>query len=175
MVAKLGLLIALAHQPDLLILDEPTSGLDPVIREDFLESILRSDGPGGRTILFSSHHVDDVERIADEVGIVVGGKMVLCDSVERIRDRVKRIRMVLSDGTLPKAIPQETLRSQVNRREWTLTVSPFDASIIPRLKDQNNIDHLEVIDLSLEDIFKDTVRGIASKAANSKAAEPQPC
>jgi len=69
MTAKLGLIVALAHNPDLLILDEPTSGLDPIIREDFLESVLQSHSCKGRTILFSSHHVDDVERVADEVGI----------------------------------------------------------------------------------------------------------
>lgn len=166
MVAKLGLLVSLSHHPELLILDEPTSGLDPVIREDFLESILQSESARGtgttsnRTILFSSHHVDDVARIADEVGIVVGGRMVLVGEVDNIRSSVKRIRGVLPDGTLPRIEPPEMIRSQLNRREWTVTVHSFSPQVVERMLVQNELLDIQVEDLSLEDIFKDVVRGL---------------
>lgn len=159
MVAKLGLLLALAHRPELLVLDEPTSGLDPIIREDFLESVLQSDSDGNRSVLFSSHHVDDVERVADDVGIMVDGELVLCDSVDAIRERVKRIRMVLRDGKLPVNVPLEVIHQRLNRREWTVTVNPFSRELVTRIQAENSSEDTTVIDLSLEEIFKDLVRG----------------
>ena len=159
MVAKLGLLIALAHRPELLVLDEPTSGLDPIIREDFLESVLQSDSDGNRSVLFSSHHVDDVERVADDVGIMVDGELVLCDSVDAIREQVKRIRMVLPDGKLPVNVPLEVIHQRLNRREWTVTVNPFSRELVTRIQAENSSEDTSVIDLSLEEIFKDLVRG----------------
>jgi ABC-2 type transport system ATP-binding protein len=164
MVAKLGLLVALAHRPELLVLDEPTSGLDPIIREDFLESVLQSDSQGNRSVLFSSHHVDDVERVADDVGIMVDGELVLCDSVDAIRDKVKRIRMVLRDGKLPVDVPPEVIHQRLNRREWTVTVNPFSRELVARIQAENSSEDTTVIDLSLEEIFKDLVRGRKTSA-----------
>ena len=159
MTAKLGLLIALAHSPDLLILDEPTSGLDPIIREDFLESVLQSHSCKGRTILFSSHHVDDVERVADEVGILVDGRFAVQGTVDELRTRIKRIRIVLRDGKLPARVPAETVYQSLARRNWTVTVDPFSDELCEHLQSENRAVSTEVIDLNLEQIFKDVVRG----------------
>lgn len=159
MVAKLGLLIALAHRPELLVLDEATSGLDPIIREDFLESVLQTDSNSDRTVLFSSHHVDDVERVADDVGIMVNGQLALCGEVDAIRRQVKRVRFVLRDGTLPSEIPPEVIFQKLNRREWIVTINPFSNEIVKQIQFHNSIDDTTVIDLSLEQIFKDLVRG----------------
>ena len=124
MTAKLGLLLALSHSPELLILDEPTSGLDPVIREDFLQSVLQSHS-SDRTIIFSSHHVDDVERVADEVGIIVNGRLVIEGPIDELRARVKRARLVMEDGRLPSYIPEEVMHQTLDRRQWTATLNPF--------------------------------------------------
>lgn len=159
MVAKLGLLIALAHRPELLVLDEPTSGLDPIIREDFLESVLRSDAMDDRTILFSSHHVDDVERVADEVGIMVDGQLALRGAVDSVREQVKRVRFVLQDGKLPTQIPPEAIYQKLSRREWLVTLYPFSQELTARIQAENPVENATVIDLCLEDIFKDLVRG----------------
>jgi len=164
MVAKLGLLVALAHQPEVLILDEPTSGLDPVIREDFLESVLQSDSMGDRTVLFSSHHVDDVERVADEVGIMIEGQLALCGAVDTLRAQVKRIRCVMRDGRLPTTLPSEVLFQKIDRREWTVTVYPFSQELVSQIRSENAVEHTTVIDLSLEEIFKDLVRGRKASA-----------
>lgn len=82
--AKAGLICALAHRPELLILDEPSSGLDPVVRRHILTAVMRSVAAEGRTILFSSHLLDEVERVADYVAIIHRGKVLLCDRLEKI-------------------------------------------------------------------------------------------
>lgn len=168
MTAKLGLLIALAHHPELLILDEPTSGLDPVIREDFLESVLQSHARPDRTILFSSHHVDDVERVADEVGIMVQGRLVVRGSVDELRERIKRIRVVLRDGRLPSSVPASTLHQKLSRREWTLTVDKFSTDLLRQVEVDNAPVSVEVFDLNLEEIFKDVVRGFETRAEGAQ-------
>lgn len=159
MTAKLGLLIAIVHKPDLLILDEPTSGLDPIIREDFLESVLQNHSCRGRTILFSSHHVDDVERVADEVGILVNGRFAAQGSVENLRNRFKRIRIVLPDGKLPSYVPVQAVRQKLSRREWTVTVDGYSEALLDELRSENHAISSDVFDMNLEEIFKDLVRG----------------
>jgi ABC-2 type transport system ATP-binding protein len=83
--AKTGLMTALAYRPDLLILDEPSSGLDPVVRRDILEAIIRVVAEEGRTVLFSSHLLDEVERVADHVVMLQRGRVVLNSSIEEVR------------------------------------------------------------------------------------------
>ena len=83
--ARAGLLVALAHQPELLLLDEPSSGLDPVVRRDILEAIMRTIADAGRTVLFSSHLLDEVERVADHVTMINHGRIVLSGPLSTIK------------------------------------------------------------------------------------------
>ena len=83
--AKAGLLVALAFRPELLVLDEPSSGLDPVARRDILETILRAVGQEGRTVFFSSHLLDEVERLADRIALIHEGRIALCGKLADIR------------------------------------------------------------------------------------------
>lgn len=83
--ARAGLMMALAYRPDLLLLDEPSSGLDPIVRRDILGAIIRTIADEGRTVLFSSHLLSEVERVSDHVAMVRGGKIVFCDTLERIK------------------------------------------------------------------------------------------
>ena len=68
--ARVGLLIALAYRPELLVLDEPSSGLDPIMRRDILGAVIRTIADEGRTVLFSSHLLDEVEEVADDVTMI---------------------------------------------------------------------------------------------------------
>ena len=82
--AKAGLLIALAFRPELLVLDEPSSGLDPVARRDILETIMRATAEAGRTVFFSSHLLDEVQRSADRVAMMHQGRLVLSGTLAEI-------------------------------------------------------------------------------------------
>ena len=84
--ARAGLLIALAHRPELLVLDEPSSGLDPIVRRDILGAVIRSVAEEGRTVLFSSHLLEEVEQVADHVTMISGGRIVVSAPLDEIKE-----------------------------------------------------------------------------------------
>ena len=84
--ARAGLLIALAHRPELLVLDEPSSGLDPIVRRDILGAVIRTIADEGRTVLFSSHLLDEVEEVADHVTMIDHGRIVLSAPLDAIKE-----------------------------------------------------------------------------------------
>lgn len=77
MRAQTGLVLAVAHRPEVLILDEPSSGLDAIVRQDILDAIVRTVADDGRTVIFSSHLLDEVQRMSDHVTMIHRGKIVL--------------------------------------------------------------------------------------------------
>ena len=81
---KIGLVLAFMHRPELLILDEPTSGLDPLMQREF-EALLRETAAEGRTVFLSSHDLDEVQRTADRIAIISGGRLVAEDTVDGLR------------------------------------------------------------------------------------------
>ncbi|HEX4954819.1 MAG TPA: ABC transporter ATP-binding protein [Thermoanaerobaculia bacterium] len=84
--ARAGLLLALAHRPELLVLDEPSSGLDPIVRRDILGAVLRTIAHEGRTVLFSSHLLEEVEQVADHVTMIHQGRIVLTGPLAAIKE-----------------------------------------------------------------------------------------
>ncbi len=85
--ARAALLVAIAHRPDLLLLDEPSSGLDPGARQDILAAIVRTVADEGRTVLFSSHLLHEVQRVADRVAILHRGRLILESSLDELLSR----------------------------------------------------------------------------------------
>ncbi len=83
--ARTGLLIALAYRPELLVLDEPSSGLDPIVRRDILGAVIRTIADEGRTVLFSSHLLEEVEQVADHVTMISAGRIVLSAPLDEIK------------------------------------------------------------------------------------------
>jgi ABC-2 type transport system ATP-binding protein len=118
--ARLGLIAAEAHRPDLLILDEPSSGLDPIVRRDILEAIIRTVTDEGRTVIFSSHLLDEVERVSDHVAMLHQGAIKLCAALDDIRTRHRRI--LLRFDVAPSKAPHVpgALRVDGMGREWTV-------------------------------------------------------
>jgi len=118
--AKLGLLLALAHRPELLLLDEPSSGLDPVVRRDILEAIIRTVAEEGRTVLFSSHLLEEVERISDQVAMMHQGKVVLCGPLDDIKQNHRRLTLHFETPLLQAPALRGALSIAGAGREWTV-------------------------------------------------------
>ena len=159
MLVKLALLLAVSHDPQVLILDEPISGLDPVGREEFLDGVLRTICQRGQTVLISSHTLDDVQRLADTVGILYEGRLLMHGRLDEILSTTKRIRATLVDGRRPTSLPAGTIHDRVQGRDWLLTVSDFRAEKLEHVRALEGVAHVEVVDLGLEDLFKDVVKG----------------
>jgi ABC-2 type transport system ATP-binding protein len=159
MLVKLALLLAVAHHPELLIFDEPTTGLDPIVHEDFLDGVLRSICDGRTTVLFSSHNLGDIRRLADTVCILRNGRIVVKRGLDELLASTKRVRAVLADGHLPRWEPEGTLWQQIQRREWLLTIDGFSQDIAERIKAENPVESVEVFDLSLGEMFRDYILG----------------
>ena len=102
--ARAGLLVALAHRPELLVLDEPSSGLDPIVRRDILGAVIRTIAHEGRTVLFSSHLLDEVEEVADHVTMIERGNVVISAPL----DDIKRSHRSLDEAfhALVGAVPE---------------------------------------------------------------------
>lgn len=101
--AKVALSLSLSHQPELLILDEPTSGLDPLVRREFLESMV-DVAAAGRTVLLCSHQVAEVERVADVVAILLNGKLVAFERLDELKQHTSEV--VISLPTLDAKPPE---------------------------------------------------------------------
>ena len=154
---KAGLLLALAPRPDLLVLDEPAANLDTVLRREFLESVLEMLVDRGMTVLISSHILTDVERIADHVGILAGGRIQLAAPLDALKESVKRLRLVFP-GDAPDTV-EVPGAVNVRRRERELLVTVQDFT--PRLLDDIHRRYgvrAEVQGLDLEELFIEFVR-----------------
>lgn len=84
--ARAGLMLALSYRPDLLLLDEPSSGLDPIVRRDILGAIIRTIAEEGRCVLFSSHLLGEVERVADNVAMIRRGRVVFSGELDTVKE-----------------------------------------------------------------------------------------
>ena len=125
--AQVALALAVAPDPELFILDDPTLGLDTVVRRDFLESLIQIIHRKGRTILFSSHILNDVERVADRIGILSDGVLRADCPLDTFKEAVKKI--VLEFGRQPPAFP--AMAGVVGSRQvgtrLEIVVAPFSA------------------------------------------------
>jgi ABC-2 type transport system ATP-binding protein len=156
MQGKAALLSALASRPRLLILDDPTMGLDALVRREFMESIVGALGETGTTVFFSSHLLEDVERVADWIGILHEGRLVVQASLEDLQAKVKRVIATFPEPRPDFTLPG-TLQRQADGRQQVYIVSDYSPDILQRLHDAGALS-ANVEGLSLEDIFVGYVR-----------------
>ena len=150
--ARLGLIAAEAHRPDLLILDEPSSGLDPIVRRDILEAIIRTVTDEGRTVIFSSHLLDEVERVSDHLAMLHRGTLKLCAPLEEIKARHRRVSLRFE---VPRTEPPEVagaIRVDGAGREWTV-ISDARRTYTPALAQHLGAVIVEDAEASLDEIF----------------------
>ena len=128
--AKAGLLIALAFRPELLLLDEPSSGLDPVVRRDILEAIIRTVAEEGRTVFFSSHLLEEVERVADDLAMMFAGEVVLTGKLDDIKENHHRLILHFeSPQSCAPKVPG-VLSLTGSGREWTAICNGSRSEVI---------------------------------------------
>ena len=158
--ARTALLIALAHRPDLLLLDEPSTGLDPIVRRDILSAIIRTVADEGRTVLLSSHLVDEVERVADSVAIIHHSQIVLIDSLNNIKETHHRLTLRFDEPQAAAPQLSGALSCVGGPLEWTFLCD----GQIDQLKDAARTLDAHIVEQStptLEDIF---IARVKSKA-----------
>ena len=156
--ARIGLLLALAHRPPLLVLDEPSSGLDPVVRRDILGAIIRTVADEGRTVLFSSHLLDEVQRVSDHVAMLHRGQVVLSQPLDDVLQ--SHHRFVIRFAEPRSSAPQLTgaLRCEGEGREWTVICNGHRDQVEAQIAEGQG----EIIDRSapsLDEIFVARVNG----------------
>ena len=118
--AKLGLIAAQAHRPDLLLLDEPSSGLDPIVRRDILEAIIRTVTDEGRTVIFSSHLLDEIERVSDHLAMLHQGTLRLCAPLHDVKARHRRIALRFDIPQAQAPVVDGAISVNGASREWTV-------------------------------------------------------
>jgi len=150
---QLALIGAICPEPELLVLDEPTSGLDPIVRREFIETVIgayQSGDPTRRTVFVSTHLITEFEGLIDEFTIIEQGRELLTMEADAARDRFKKIRARLpqeSKINLPGA-----LRVKQNGRELEVLANGNSEQLLAELK-KLQPEELKVEALSLEEIF----------------------
>lgn len=149
---KLAILLAIGHEPDLLVLDEPAASLDPAARREFLAAVLQIADSGRRTVLFSTHITSDLERVADRVAILKDGKIICHEELDTLKDQVKRV-VVRAARPLPERIDLPgILRQRTDGCEAVLTLAKTTPELLSSMETQWQAS-VEVQNLNLEDIF----------------------
>ncbi len=153
MKTQLSLMLNLSISPKVLILDEPTSGLDPVIKRKVLDIIIDEVSTNETTVLISSHHLGELERICDHIGIIHEGKILLEDSIEKLKSNVRKVQVAFKDG-IPEDIKnnRDILKIESRGRVYEIIVNDHMDEFISQIKQYDPI-LLETIDMSLEEIF----------------------
>ena len=153
MARRIGLAQALINDPDLLILDEPTSGLDTMVRREFLESMV-DRAASGKTVFLSSHQIHEVERVADIVGIMREGKLIVVERLEKLKAEVQELTITIANtNAAPPLVAGELLRQRRRSRQWQLLVRNGERESLEQLSAHESIESIEVRTPSLEEIF----------------------
>ena len=150
---KLGLIVAMQHDPALLLLDEPTNGLDPLVQHAF-RGVVADFAARGRTVLFSSHVLSEVEAVCRRVAILRAGEVVALETIERLREKVVRKLTVRFRGEVPPGIRDApgVTRSEVRGREALLWMRG-DPNPLLRALAAAGVEDLVFPEPQLEDIF----------------------
>jgi ABC-2 type transport system ATP-binding protein len=152
MRAQAGLIAAVAHRPELLILDEPSSGLDVVVRRDILDAVVRAVADDGRTVIFSSHLLDEVERMSDHVTLMHQGRVALSGVLDDVRREYQRSRVRFVESYDQPPVIDTALLMEGGGRTWSVvhsgSIEQFRHSVLER-----GGEVVESRDATLEEIF----------------------
>ena len=125
---KAALLSSLVYRPKLVVLDEPFSGLDPLVRDEFIHGLLELTEQEGWTVFVSSHDIEEVERLADDVAIIDRGKLPLHETTDTLTARFRRIEATIPFDELPSDLPSTWLDVEQSGRMIRFTETQFEAA-----------------------------------------------
>ena len=151
---QVALIAAICPETDLLVLDEPTSGLDPIVRREFIETVIgayQEGNPGNRTIFVSTHLITEFEGLIDEFTIIDRGRVVVTLDSDQARERFQKIRARFAQST-PELDLKAALRVRREGRELELIVNGAGPELLERLR-QHNPEALTTESLTMEEIF----------------------
>ena len=151
---QLALIGAICPEPELLVLDEPTSGLDPIVRREFIETVIgayQSGDPGSRTVFVSTHLIAEFEGLIDEFTIIEQGRELLTMEADAARDRFRKIRARFSQPPV-KLDLTGALTVKQNGREVEILTNGNSEQLLEQLKSRSP-EELRCESLSLEEIF----------------------
>jgi len=150
--AKVALLLALAPRPQVLLLDDPTAGLDPLVRREVLEGILETLPAEGGAVVYASHLIHDVERIADRVVFLERGRVQLDSPLEALKQQVRLVTAVFEDAAPSAVTLPGMLDSTVDGRVLSVVARGNDDELTALLRAQG-AKKIEVSPLPLEEIL----------------------
>jgi ABC-2 type transport system ATP-binding protein len=159
-------LAALAHRPDLLVLDEPSSGLDPLVRQDILTAIIRTIADEGRTVLFSSHLLDEVEQVSDRVAMIHEGGILLGGELDDIKGSHLRVTLRFTQAQSKTPSLPGALSWHGAGREWT-AICNGQMALLEQAAAECGAEIVARGAPSFEEIFVARVRGQKQSAGRS--------
>ena len=148
---QVALALALSASPELVLLDDPTLGLDVVARKSLFEEVIADMADRGITVLITTHDLAGVEAIADRVGILKGGRLVLDEEMETLKARFRRIRFASQPVAIASRLASSSIRSWGSGTE--AVVSNYDDVSFERLREEASLSVADVSPMSLEEIF----------------------
>jgi ABC-2 type transport system ATP-binding protein len=167
MRSKVALALATSFQPSLLILDEPTSGLDPVVRRQFLESMV-DRAAAGQTVFLSSHQIHEVERVADWIAILHQGVLQVVEPLESLKTSISQLHFSMHDPLLP--LPSvfdesQIIHCQQDGRAWQLMIRDLNPAMQQTLLESEQIFDVRMTRPSLEEIYIAFTTGELSRSS----------
>ena len=149
---KLNLVLALARRPEALILDEPLNGLDAISKQHLFGELLRAVEDGERSVLLSSHNLNDLERFADHVGFLKNGKLLLEGRTDQVVDRYRVVEFFTPDDTtLESPVAEGLLLLKKNQNRWRALLDQQSVAQDWLLK--QGTQEMSLTRLTLEDLF----------------------
>lgn len=145
--AQVALVLATSQRPEILVFDDPAMGLDAVMRRELLDALIDLLAETGTTVLFSSHILTDVERMADRVGILDGGALTVDATLDDLKRRVRRAIWRPRDGAPAPAEDRQILRTRPHRTGSELLLLDSDPALIERLSSAGELSEPEPLDL----------------------------